>query len=217
MNHLEKVAAAQYLTKQAWDRDAWYSWIPVVGDVGNAISNFSDGNIASGLGDLAMGGLNFIPGLGTAAGLALKGSARGARYAAKGINAANKVAPKLTKNLPSAGATQKAVQEGLQGAGTAMNKGFNKGIDFIEKIPGGKTIGMTGIMRKHPGKYLAGTTALNLGMKGLRSLGQGQEAPMQGGGFQMPNFNFGGGQGGGGGLMAGRKGQMEGYSTLSGV
>lgn len=216
MNHLEKVAAAQYLTKQAWDRDAWYSWIPVVGDVGNAVSNFSDGNIGSGFLDLGMGALNFIPGLGTAAGAGIKGGVRAGRYAAKGINAANKIAPKLTKNLPSAGAAQKAVQEGVEGAGKAMNKGFNRAVDGLEKIPGSKLLG-TGTMRKHPGKYLAGTTALNLGMKGLASLGQGQEAPMQGGGFQMPNLNFGGGQGGGGGLMAGRKGQMEGYSTLSGV
>ena len=92
MNHLEKVAAAQYiiqpgLTKEAWDRNAWYSYVPIVGDIGNAVSNASDGNWLNAAGNLGMAALNFIPG----AGLAAKGLQLGAKglgsMAAKGIAA----------------------------------------------------------------------------------------------------------------------------------
>ena len=69
MNHLEKANAAlalseaSGLTKEAWDRNAWYSYIPVVGDIGNAVSNAADGNWGSALGNVGMAALNFIPGV----------------------------------------------------------------------------------------------------------------------------------------------------------
>ena len=215
MNHQEKLQAVQYLTKQAWDNDAWYSYIPVIGDAGNAINNFRQGNIVSGLGNIGLGALNFIPGLGTAAGLALKGGGRLAGAAARGVTAAGKVAPKLTKNLPSPNVVRNTVQDGVESAGKAMNKGFNRGVNTLEKIPGGKFLSSG--MRNRPGAYLAGTTALNVGSKALTNyLGSGNQGPGQAGGFQMPNLNLGG-RGQGGGLMAGTKGQMEGFESASGL
>lgn len=213
MNHQEKVEAVQYLTKQAWNRDAWYSWVPIVGDVGNAVSNFSDGNIGDGFLDLGMGALNVIPGLGTIAGAGIKGGVRAGRYAAKGINAANKVAPKLTKNLPSAGVTQKAVQQGAESLGKGINKTVGAASRGLNKIPLiGKPLAYFGKgMYRSGGKGLAGIAGLNI----ANNYFGGQQAPVQAGGFQMPNLNFGGrGQGGqGSGIMSGTKGQMEGFTN----
>jgi hypothetical protein len=215
MNHLEKVAAAQYLTKQAWDRDAWYSWIPIVGDVGNAVSNFSDGNIGDGFLDLGMGALNVIPGLGAVAGAGIKGGVRAGRYAVKGINAAKKVAPKLTKNLPSAGATQKAVQQGAESLGKGINKTVGAAGRGLNKIPlVGKPLANVGKgLYRSGGKGLAGIAGINAGLGIANNYFGGQQAPVQAGGFQMPNLNFGGGQGPSSAASRLSRGRMAGYDV----
>lgn len=122
MNNLEKAAAALALceqtglTKEAWDRSAWYSYIPVVGDIGNAVSNASDGNYWSAAGNLGMAALNFIPGAGLAAqglklgakglgGLAAKGIAKGVTGAGskaltRGAGNIRGVAGRVIKNTP---------------------------------------------------------------------------------------------------------------------
>lgn len=216
MNHQQKVSAAQYLTKQAWDRDAWYSWVPVVGDVGNAVSNFSDGNIGSGFLDLGLGALNLIPGLGAIAGAGVKGGVRAGRYAAKGINAANKVAPRLARNLPSAGATQKAVQQGAESLGKGMNKAVGSTSRLVSKTPlvGKPIAGLGKALYRSGGKGIAGIAGINAGFGMASNYLRDQQAPVQAGGFQIPNLNLGGrGGSSGSGIMSGTKGQMEGFTN----
>lgn len=96
-----------------WDRDAWYSWIPGIGDAGNAISNFSEGNYAAGLGDVALGATSlFTLGLG---GLLAKG----------GIKGISKLAPKLLKKTPKVTTGTKTVAKNPMGTITAKPRALN--------------------------------------------------------------------------------------------
>ncbi len=212
--------AVNQATKGGWNRDAWYSWIPVVGDAGNAVSNFKDGNIGMGVLDLGLGALNFIPGLGTLAGASIKGGTKlTARAATKGLQKGTQKA--LTNNAGSQAGKSLTGQAGktLTSAGEGMHNMYRRGVDGVSKIPGiGKalTTGQGRISKNfninNPGRFLATTTGLSaLGDTFFpeNHLAQPQQ---QTAGPGFPGFGMGGMQGrqGGGGLNL-SKGRMQGY------
>ena len=204
--------AVNQAAKGGWDRDAWYSWVPLVGDAGNAVSNFKDGNYWSGALDLGLGALN-IATLG-AGGLLAKAGLKGG---AKLLGNIAKKAPGTTMGnvaKQTSGAALNTVRAGNQAANSLRtgvqnlaNSGGLKGLagKGLQKVPGG----LYNFGKRSPILTLGGLAANPLFSGGSN----GVQAPMQGGGFQMPNLNFGGmGQGaqGGGGLNL-SKGRMQGY------
>ena len=212
MKHQEKLQAVQYLTKQAWDRDAWYSWIPLVGDAGNAISNFKDGNITDGFIDLGLGALN-IASFG-AGGLLAKGALKGG---AKLLgNVARKAPGKTMGNVArqTSGAAINTVRAGNQAANS-----LRTGVQNLANSGGLKGIAGKGLQKGVGGMYNFGKRNPLLTLGGLAAgpllNSSGAQAPLQAGdGFQMPNFNFGGG-GGGPSSAASRlsRGRMAGYDV----
>jgi len=197
MNHLEKAAAALALceetglTKEAWDRDAWYSYIPVVGDLGNAVSNASDGNYWSALGNVGMAALNFIPGAGLAAqglklgakglgGLAAKGIAKGFTGAAStGLRTAGKA---LGRTLPS-----KMMRSGLARATTRA-----PGAAAAGKLSGRVGWGSRGVMKymaRKPKSALLWTSALKFGNPAQQQQPQQQQSGL-GFGWGNPSQNY---------------------------
>jgi len=208
MNNLEKAAAALALceqtglTKEAWDRSAWYSYIPVVGDIGNAVSNASDGNYWSAAGNLGMAALNFIPGAGLAA--------QGLKLGAKGLGGL--AAKGIAKGVTGAAST------GLRTAGKALGRKLPRAV--ISKMPANAagrfgTKAVRYMARKPGAAALWGTTKMMLpgNMYGGNSP-QPQQPQQQGFG----GFNFGQAGRAHSSTLLGQGGQDTGYQrNVSGI
>jgi|GEM_PF-5550093 hypothetical protein len=172
MNHLEKVAAAQYiiqpgLTKEAWDRNAWYSYVPIVGDIGNAVSNASDGNWLNAAGNLGMAALNFIPGAGLAA--------KGLQLGAKGLGSM------AAKGIAAKGMTAGGQRLATQAAG-GITSGINKA---VARTGTGRLNSVVGSMAKSPKTWLAGSAVGSILGDTLGGDDQQQQPQQQSGGLGL--------------------------------
>lgn len=202
-------AANQAIKKGGWDRDSWYSWIPLVGDIGNAVSNFKDGNIWSGIGDLGLGALNVVS-LGAGGALA-KGALKGG---AKLLGSAAKKAPGTTMGnvaKQTAGGAINTVRAGNQAANS-----LRTGVQNLANSGGLKGVAGKGLQKGFGGLY-------NMGKRNPKlTLAATAAAPFLSGGGNLPSqqianpgYHFGGGYGGGqhmrtaGGMLD--KGRMSGY------
>jgi len=203
-------AVNQASKKDGWDRDAWYSWIPLVGDAGNAISNFKDGNIGSGFLDLGLGALN-IASFG-AGGLLAKGALKGG---AKLLGNVAKKAPGTTMGnvaKQTSGAAINTVRAGNQAANS-----LRTGVQNLANSGGLKGVAGKGMQKGFGGMYNLGKRNPKLTLGGLAAGalmsgdGNGQQQQQQTAGAGFPGFGMGGMQGRQGGGLNLNKGRMQGY------
>ena len=154
MNHLEKAAAAQYLAlsqqgmvKEAWDNNAWYSWVPFVGSGGNLINSLRQGNWMNALGDAGMLALDI--GTGGRGGMAAKGVLKGgAKLGAKYL--AGQAAKGVQKGTGAVGRAAQAVRGARKAQVGAVRKWDNSYL--------GKRIGMKSLRKTKPALALAGAS-----------------------------------------------------------